>query len=255
MNRNTNYTYGLGKGCALIEETIALLSLCDAETTKESLAQYVHETNFLSKCTEKRSLDIINQVFYPRFMKHNPKVALWLRSIREKGLMLSQFKQLIFLYIARENAIVYDYITKNLNELRSCGAVKLPQNDILTFVENIVEAGLANWGESAKKRNAGYIKSVLMDLELINSRNDILPFEISSFTVLYLMHELHFWGLSDAAIWNHEDWQLFGLDKYTTLEHILQNNIKGGYIAQSTGDLITISWNFNSMEEFINGTL
>ena len=255
MNRNTKYTYGLAKGCALVEETLALLSLCDAETTRESLANYVHETNYLSKCTEKRSLDIVNLVFYPRFMKQNPKVVLWLRTIRERGLMLSQFKQLLLLYIARDNAVVYDYIIKNLNELRKNGAVKLPKNDTLSFVDNIVNDGLAQWGESIKKRNSGYIKSVLMDTDLINSKDDILPYEISNFTVLYLMHELHFCGLSDAAMWNHEDWQLFGLDKYGVIELIMQQNIKGGYIAQNTGDLLTISWKYKSMEEFINGTL
>ena len=255
MKRNTKYTYGLAKGCALIEETLALLSICHKETTKESLANYVHESNFLSKCTEQRSQDIVKLVFYPRYMKQNPSVPLWLRTIREKGLMLSQFKQLLLLYISRENAVLYDYIIRSLNELRRNGAAKLPKNDTMAFIDNIVEKGLAQWGEAAKRRNAGYIKSILMDFDMINNRDEILPFEISNFTVLYLMHELHFAGLSDAAIWNHEDWELFGLDKYSTLELIMQQNIKGGYIAQSTGDLITISWNYQTMEDFINGTL
>ena len=255
MNRNTKYTYGLAKGCALIEETLALLSIYQEGMTKDSLANYVHETNFLSRCTAKRSEDIVKLVFYPRFMKSNPKVASWLRTIRERGLMLSQFKQLLLLYCARENAVVYDYIVQNLNELRRNGAEKLPKNDTLFFIENIVETGLAQWGEPARKRNSGYIKSMLMDFDLTNKKDEILPYEISDFTVLYLMHELHFAGLSDSAIWNHEDWQLFGLDKYSTLEHIMQLNIKGGYIAQNTGDLITISWNYQTMEDFINGTL
>lgn len=255
MNRNTKYTYGLAKGCALIEETLALLSLCKQDTTRDSLAAYVHESNFLSKCTEQRSQDIVKLVFYPRYMKQNPKVALWLRTIREKGLMLSQFKQLLFLYTARENAVIYDYIITNLNDSRRNGVDKLPKRDIASFIDRVVEERLAQWGEAVRKRNSGYVKSVLVDFGIINNRDDILPFEISNFTVLYLMHELHFAGLSDAAIWNHEDWQLFGLDKYATLECIMQQNIKGGYIAQSTGDLITISWNYQSMEEFINGTL
>ena len=38
-------------------------------------------------------------------------------------------------------------------------------------------------------------------------------------------------------------------------QRIMEQNIRGGYIAQCTGDLMTISWNYNSMEEFINGTL
>lgn len=255
MNRNTKYTYGLAKGCALIEETLALLSIYKDGMSKEALADFVHESNFLSRCTAKRSEDIVKLVFYPRFMKSNPKVPLWLRTIREKGLMLSQFKQLLLLYCARENAVVYDYIVQNLNELKKSNAEKLPKNDTLYFIESIVENGLAQWGEPARKRNSGYVKSVLMDFDLTNKKDEILPYEISDFTVLYLMHELHFAGLSDAAIWNHEDWQLFGLDKYSTLEHIMQLNIKGGYIAQNTGDLITISWNYQTMEDFINGTL
>ena len=32
-------------------------------------------------------------------------------------------------------------------------------------------------------------------------------------------------------------------------------SLKGGYIAQSSGDLLTISWKFNSMEEMIDATL
>lgn len=255
MKRNTKYTYGLAKGCAMVDETLALLSIYKPDMTKESLAAFVHESNFLSRCTAQRSQDIVKLVFYPRFMKQNPQTPFWLRLIREKGLMLSQFKQLLFLYCSRENAVVYDYIVNNLNELKRSGTPKLPKNDTLSFIENIVENGLAEWGEPARKRNSGYIKSVLMDFDIINNRGEILPYEIHDFTVLYLMHELHFAGLSDSAIWNHEDWQLFGLDKYSTLDHILQLNIKGGYIAQSTGDLITISWNYQNMEEFINGTL
>lgn len=94
-----------------------------------------------------------------------------------------------------------------------------------------------------------------MDFDMIDSKYNILPYEVADFTILYLMHELHFEGLSDVAVWNHEDWQLFGLDKYQVGERIMELNLKGGYIAQCTGDLMTISWKYNSMEEFINGTL
>jgi hypothetical protein len=71
----------------------------------------------------------------------------------------------------------------------------------------------------------------------------------------YLMHELHFRGLSDMAIWHHEDWSLYGLDKYQVQEKIMELNLKGGYIAQCSGELLTISWNYQTMEEFINGAI
>jgi len=253
--RNTTYNIQLGKGCGLIEETLALLSICDESTTKESLANDVHVNNFLGKWTEKRSIDIVKTVFFPRFMKTNSKVVLWLKSIREKGMMLPQFKQLLMLYCARENAVMYDFIVDYINEYRAINKPVLPKDCIKTFVNGIVDRGEAKWSESIKERNASYIKAVLVDFDIVNRKGEILPYEVANFTILYLMHELHFEGLSDVAIWNHEDWQLFGLDKYQVQERILELNMKGGYIAQCTGDLMTISWNYNSMEEFINGTL
>ena len=69
------------------------------------------------------------------------------------------------------------------------------------------------------------------------------------------MYELHFSGLSDMAIWNHEDWKLFNLNKSDVLRIILELNLKGGYIAQSSGELLTISWQYKTMEEMIDATL
>lgn len=255
MTRNTKYTNALAKGCGLIEETLTLLSVCDEHSTRDSLAQCVHEQNLLSKCSDKRSMDIVKLVFYPRFMKHDPHVALWLGTIRKKGLLLSQFKQLLMLYCARENAVMYDFIVNDLNALRVNQSSKLERNQITAFVKGIVDEGKAKWGESIQTRQTSYIKSVLVDFDMVARNGDILPYEISNFALLYLMHELHFSGLSDMAIWNHEDWRLFGLDKYCLLQRIMDMNMKGGYIAQCSGELLTISWNFQTMEDFINGTL
>lgn len=253
--RNTQYNILLGKGCGLIEETLLLLSVCNENTTKESLAKYVHETNYLSKCTDQRSMDIVKLVFFPRFLKRNPKVAVWLKNIRNKGLTLPQFKQLLMVYCARENAVMYDYIISVLNDLRISNVAKLPSDSIKNFVSEIVNSGKAQWSESIRRRCATYVKTVLFDFDMIRKNGEILPYEISNFTLLYLMHDMHFEGLSDMAIWNHEDWQLFGLDKYQLQDRIMENNLKGGYIAQCSGDLMTISWKYKSMEEFIDGTL
>ena len=67
MTRNTKYTIALAKGCGLIEETLTLLSVCDEHTTRESLAQCVHEQNLLSRCSDMRSMDIVKLV---SLMKH-----------------------------------------------------------------------------------------------------------------------------------------------------------------------------------------
>lgn len=253
--RNTKYHTNLSKGCGLIEETLTLLSICDEKTTKESLADYVHNNNSLAKFTDKRNTDIVKLVFYPRYLKNNPSVALWLKKIRNKGLMLPQFKQLLMIYTFRENALAYNYITDNLNELRISGYERIPKDNIKNYIYNIIESNKLNWGEAIIKRHISYIKSLLCDFDLINKKGDLLPYEIADFTVMYLMHELHFEGLSDIAIWNHEDWQLFGLEKHQVRDKILELNFKGGYLAQCTADLMTISWKYKSMEDLINDKL
>ena len=253
--RNKEYTSNLAKGCGLVEETLSLLSIFEENTTKESLTQYVHDNNFLSKCTAKRSNDIVNRVFYPRFMKDNPSVPLWLKMIRSRGLMLGDFKQLLMVYCARENAIMYDYIINVLWHLRAEGYNQIPANSFTKYVDQLADEGKVSWSDIMKKKCAGYIKSALVDFDIINRRSEILQYDIATFTLLYFLHEMHFSGMSDLAIWDSEDWSLFGLNKYALQEKILANNMRGGYIAQCTGDLMTISWNHKTMEDFINELL
>ena len=253
--RDKQYNYKLAKGCGLTDELLTLLSVYQQGMTKEELSDYVHQYNALSKCTEKRSNDIVKIVFFSRFMKRNPQVAYWLKTIREKGLMLSQFKQLLMLYCARDNAIFYDYLTTQFYELKKQQKLQVPKDNSVNYIKQIAETEEVKWGEKIQKRLASYLKTLLCDYDLTDKKGNILPYEITKFSILYLMHELHFEGLSDVAIWNHEDWQLFGLDKYQVQECIMEQNIKGGYIAQSTGDLMTISWNYKTMEDFINGAL
>lgn len=255
MTRDTQYNYKLGKGCGLIEETLALLSVYQKGMTKDELAEYVHQYNTLSRSTDKRSQDIVRIVFYSRYMRRNPDVAWWLKTIREKGLMLTQFNQLLLLYCARDNAVFYDYLTQEFNALKAEQKPLVPKDHSVKFIKGIAESGDVRWGEKIQNRLASYLRTLLTEFNFTDKKGAILPFEISNFAVLYLMHELHFAGLSDVAIWNHEDWQLFGLDKYGVQEKVMEQNLKGGYIAQTTGDLMTISWNYKTMEDFINETL
>lgn len=90
---------------------------------------------------------------------------------------------------------------------------------------------------------------------MINRKGEILPYEVNDFTILYFMYEQHFAGLSDMAIWDMEEWSLFNLSRHQVLERIMNLSLKGAYMAQTSGELLTISWNYKSMEEFINAAI
>lgn len=68
----------------------------------------------------------------------------------KKGLLLSQFKQLLMLYCARENAVMYDFIVNELNVLRVNQTQKLERDRITMFIKGIVDEGKAKWEKTYK---------------------------------------------------------------------------------------------------------
>ena len=253
--RNPKYTTQLTHGTGMINETLSLLSIYQESMNKDALIKCVKENDCLSCKTENRLVHIIYDVFFQRFMKVNPNVPLWLKLIRECGLSLKHFTQLLMVYCARENAVFFDAVTKILNSCKNEDLHIVDRDAFTKYVENLVKEGKAKWSESVQKRNASYVRSCFIDYEMINRKGEILPYEVNDFTILYFMHEQHFAGMSDMAIWEMEEWRLFNLTRHQVLDRIMNLSLKGAYMAQTSGELLTISWNYKSMEEFINATL
>lgn len=253
--RNAKYTTELSQGTGLINETLSLLYAFQDGMDRKDLLEYVRKNNTLSCQTDIRLHHIVYKVFYNRFLKTNKQIPMWLKRVREQGLPLKQFVQLLFVYCAREHAVLFDFITKVLNKAKEANKPSIDLSYIRVFMMDAVQNGKASWSETMQKKNAGYVRSTLIDFELLDKKCNILPYEPSDFTVLYLIYEQHFAGLSDRAIWEMEEWQLFNLDRHQVLARIMDLSLRGAYIAQTSGDLLTISWNYQTMEEFIDATL
>lgn len=116
--RNPKYTTQLTHGTGMINETLSLLSIYQEGMSKDALIKCVKENDCLSCKTENRLVHIIYDVFFQRFMKVNPNVPLWLKLIRERGLSLKHFTQLLMVYCARENAVFFDAVTQILNSCK-----------------------------------------------------------------------------------------------------------------------------------------
>ena len=84
------------------------------------------------------------------------------------------------------------------------------------------------------------------------SSRRILPFRIAPKVAAYLAYDLRFAGLGDNAALAHEDWALFGLDRFSVLDEIKRLSLKGLLIAQAAGDVVRISWKRQSMEEILD---
>ena len=169
----------------MINETLSLLSIYQEGMDKDALIKCVKENDCLSCKTENRLVHIIYDVFFQRFMKVNPNVPLWLKLIRECGLSLKHFTQLLMVYCARENAVFFDAVTKILNSCKNEDLHIVDRDAFTKYVENLVKEGRAKWSESVQKRNASYVRSCFIDYEMINRKGEILPYEVNDFTILY----------------------------------------------------------------------
>lgn len=254
MTNKNKYTTELIKGTGLVPETMTLLSSYDGQN-KNDFTQEVIDNNILSTSSERRAKDIVSRVFFKRYVDPDKSIVSQLKTIRDKGLPLKQFKQLLYLYTVRVNPVLRDFILEELYTVITDGKTVLDDSLPKSFVERINEENDLKWNEGNVRRVTSGLHKSLIDFDIISRQNDITFDGISSFTFLYLLHDLHFKGLSDKEVWDHPDWKLFFLDRYAVLDLIKEHSLRDGYVAQSSGDLLAITWNYKSMEEMINGIL
>lgn len=108
------------------------------------------------------------------------------------------------------------------------------------------------WSESTVRRVAGYLTGCCADYGMLEhgqkSSRKIIPFHIAPKVAAYLAYDLHFAGLGDNAVLAHEDWALYGLNRFDVLDEIKRLSLKGLLIAQAASDVARISWKYQSME-------
>jgi len=73
-----------------------------------SLQQRVVETDALGKHTARRAQDLVREVFRPRLLTPDDRAARRLKRLLESGVDGQVFKELLFLYEARTEAVLYD---------------------------------------------------------------------------------------------------------------------------------------------------
>lgn len=169
-----------------------------------------------------------------------------------------ELKQILFLYTARANLILYDFVKEVYWSKYSGGYEVINSEDSKDFVikANQHDKTTKYWSESTVKRVSGYLNGCCSDFGLLESGSKstrkILPFRIEAKTVAILAYDLHFSGLGDNAIVNHSDWQLFGLQPDDVKNELKRLSLKNLLIIQIAGDVIRISWNYKNWEDLIN---
>lgn len=128
------------------------------------------------------------------------------------------------------------------------GYTQLSNEDARYFVERGIDDGktVKRWEETTVRRVSAYLTGCCADYGMLErgarSTRRILPFRVSQTVAAYLAYELHFAGVGDNVLLNHEDWHLFGMAREDVLEEIKRLSLKGHLIVQAASDVSGTQW-------------
>lgn len=112
MSAGRRYTIALCKGAALVDETRTLVQHW---TPGEEIGHFVDRVlhdNVLARVTAYRTKDIVRRVFARRFLAPTDEPARLLKKLMDNGLSRKIFVEVLFLYAARADHLLYDFTTE-----------------------------------------------------------------------------------------------------------------------------------------------
>ena len=256
MSKQRYYTTQLQAGLGLLEETRQLLEVYEPGMNATQLYEAALASGRFPLVTARRLRNIAAECFSPRYLR-DPCVAARLKFLAHR-FTTTELNQLLFIYTARANLVLADFVREVYWARYSAGRNDLQLEDARTFVANSVREGKTEkpWSETTIKRISSYLIGCCADYGLLattgRNRRSITTFRILPKVAAYLAYELKFSGLGDNQIVSSSDWHLFGLERADVLDQLKRLSLQGLLIFQAASDVVHVGWTYKSMEELLD---
>ena len=250
------YTTQLSAGLGLLDETRQLLQVYQPGMNASQLHEAALTSGRFPLVTARRLRNIIVECFAPRYLR-DPYVALRLKTLVGR-FTSSELNQLFFLYTARANLLLADFVREVYWPRYAAGRNDLQLEDAHEFITHNVREGKtkAPWSDITVKRNASYLMGCCADYGLLTTtgrnQRSIAAYRILPKVAAYLAYDLKFSGLGDNQIVSSADWELFGLERADVRDQLKRLSLQGLLIFQAASDVVHIGWTYKSMEELID---
>ena len=256
MSQQRYYTTQLQAGLGLLEETRQLLQVYQPGVSASQLYEAALASGRFPLVTARRLRNIVAECFAPRYMR-DPHLAARLKSLVDR-FTTAELNQLLFIYTARANLVLADFVREVYWARYSAGRNDLQLEDARTFVANSVREGKTQkpWSETTIKRISSYLMGCCADYGLLTTtgrnQRSIAAYRILPKVAAYLAYDLKFSGLGDNQIVSSSDWDLFGLERTDVRDQLKRLSLQGLLIFQAASDVVHIGWTYKSMEELID---
>jgi hypothetical protein len=256
VSQQRHFTTQLQAGLGLLEETRQLLQVYRPGMSASLLYEAALASGRFPLVTARRLRNIVAECFAPRYMR-DPDVAVRLKSLVDR-FTTAEHNQLLFIYSARANLVLADFVREVFWARYSAGRNDLQLEDARTFVVNSVREGKTQkpWSETTIKRISSYLMGCCADYGLLTTtgrnQRSIAAYRILPKVAAYLAYDLKFSGLGDNQIVSSADWNLFGLESADVRDQLKRLSLQGLFIFQAASDVVHIGWTFKNMEELID---
>jgi hypothetical protein len=257
LGKKGKYTIAICKGAALLGETRTLLNHWIPGEPIDSFAKRVQEQGILGNATAYRTRDIVRRVFCPRFLKPTDEPARILKAILDSGLRFSAFCELLLVFAARKDPLIYDFVVREFWPSVKRGRLYLDVESALSFISEAVFDGRIEdaWSEQVSKKVSRGILGFLRDIGFLRDvqrrRREVIDYRVTDEGILILARELHEAGFHNTALCAHEDWRLFGLSEADLLGRMELLGDSSGLLLQRAGSVVEINWLISSVYALI----
>jgi len=258
MSGEKCYTVAIIKGAALLEETRTLLYHWRFGEPPEDFARRVEREGILGKATARRVRDTVRQVFIPRYLKPNDRAARVLKIALESNLQPEVFKELVLLYSARNDILLREFIVNEFWPTVRRGKLFIDVSTVLSFLSQALVDGKMEkpWSNQVSKRVANGLLCFLTEVGFARApakgRRELVNYRMSDEGICILARILKEEGVSDSGIVDHEDWNLFGMERGGLLFRFHLIGEEMGLLVQQAGSVVSFNWRANSVEDLIN---
>lgn len=242
----------------MIEETRCLLDSWRPREPLDDFARRVQEQGLLGNATAYRTRDLVRRVFAPRFLRPTDMPARILQRVLSSGLPRRVFTELLFVFAARQDPLVYDFTMREYWPSVRRGKLVLSSDAVISFLcEARNDGRLDNqWSEKVSVRVARSVLGLLRDVgllrESVRGLKDIVSYRMSDQGAAVLARELHESGVADSSLCTHADWELFGMAHSEVVERLDGLGEHRGVIVQRAGSVVDLTWTVKSVEELID---
>ncbi|KKK60110.1 hypothetical protein LCGC14_3027650 [marine sediment metagenome] len=244
------------RALSLIPETKNVFHKLAEDKSIEEIKNLILENNFLAKNTDSTR----KKIWYAlksRYLQ-NPNVDLnSLKSILNSNLLPSIKDQIIYYYFCKYESIVYDLVINPVFKQYKRGFKEVDKQEIIKYFNSIANTShpeINNWTEETRARLIRHTLAILKDFKILKGSKKkefyylFVPLEV----VLYIFYYLKIKDNPINKIFNHQDFNLFFLEKEDIIEYMYDASKKGFLTFSHSGNIFELKTDINSLEDLVN---